>query len=131
MQNLVKTCHLFHKMICISKKFFSLQQAFFLAMLENFCDSILLYKFESCMVYLCKMIVSSGIFFIFSKCWFFVLLWGGRGVGEGVKGQKMVQNDKKLCLSHFISQESYIIWLSFLVHMCKMIISAGVIFHFF
>ena len=27
---------------------------------------------------------------------------------------KMVQNDKKLCPSRFISQESFIIWLSFL-----------------
>ena len=51
-------------------------------------------------------------------------------VVRGVKGQKMVQNDKKFCLLHSISQEPYIIWLSFMVHMCKMIISPGV-FSFF
>ena len=42
----------------------------------------------------------------------------------------MVQNDKKFCSSHFISQEPYIIWLSFRVHICKMIISSGVFFNF-
>ena len=42
-------------------------------------------------------------------------------VFRGVKGLKMVQNDKKICLSHSISQKPYIIWLSFMVHMCKMI----------
>ena len=40
----------------------------------------------------------------------------------------MVKNDKKFCLSHSISQEPYIIWLSFIMQMCKMIISAGVFF---
>ena len=40
-----------------------------------------------------------------------------------LKGQKTVHNDKKFCLSHSISQEPYIIWLWFLVHMCKMMIS--------
>ena len=42
----------------------------------------------------------------------------------------MVQNDKKFCPSPSISQEPYIIWLSFMVHMCKMIISLGVLFIF-
>ena len=37
-----------------------------------------------------------------------------------VGGQKMVQNDKKFFLSHFISQEAYIIGLLFMVQMCKM-----------
>ena len=35
----------------------------------------------------------------------------------------MVKNDKKFCLSYSITQESYLIWLSFMVHICKMIIS--------
>ena len=52
-------------------------------------------------------------FFIFSK---FLILWvvtrGGEG---GAKGQKIVQNEKKFCLPCFISQESYIIWFSFMV----------------
>ena len=38
----------------------------------------------------------------------------------------MVQNDKKLCLLHFISQEPCIIWLSFMVLIYKMMISSGV-----
>ena len=37
----------------------------------------------------------------------------------------------KFCLSHFISLELYIIWLAFMVHMCKMIISPEFFFHFF
>ena len=41
-----------------------------------------------------------------------------------VEGQKMVQNDKKFFLSHFISQEPYIIGLLFMVQMCKMIYPA-------
>ena len=56
--------------------------------------------------------------FVFSKFWFSRLL------GD-VKGQKMAQNNKKCCLMRFISEESYIIWLSFMVDMCKMIISLG------
>ena len=48
-----------------------------------------------------------------------------------VKGQKMASNDKKLCLLCSVSQEPYIIWLSFMVHMCKTIITAGVFFPFF
>ena len=44
--------------------------------------------------------------------------------------QKPVQNDKKLCQSHFISQKPYIIWLSFMVQLCKMIMSS-VFFYFF
>ena len=75
------------------------------------------------MVHLCKMIISLGGFSIFVKILFF---W----VVRGVKGQKTVQNDKKLCLLHSISQEPYIIWLSSMVHMCKMIISLGFCFIF-
>ena len=56
-------------------------------------------------------------FFIFSKFWFLGLL------GEGVKGQKMVQNDKKFCPLCLIFQEPCIIWSSFMVHMWKRIIS--------
>ena len=35
----------------------------------------------------------------------------------------MAQNDKTFCVLCFISQELYIIWLTFIVHMCKMVIS--------
>ena len=58
----------------------------------------------------------------FSKFWFFVFC---------VKGQKMTQNDKKFGLSSFMYQEPYLIWLLFVVHKCKMMISLGVFFHFF
>ena len=76
------------------------------------------------MVHWCKMIISLGVFFQFFKILIFQVV-------RGVKGQKMVQNDKKFCLSRFISQEPYIIWQSFMVHLCKMIIYPGVFFHFF
>ena len=42
----------------------------------------------------------------------------------------MTQNDKKFCLLHPISQEPFIIWFSFMMHICKMIISAGFYFIF-
>ena len=92
----------------------------------------------SFMVHMCKMIISPGIFFNFFKI---LIFWGVVGVGweggVGVKVQKMVQNDKKFCRSSCsISQEPYIIWLSFMVHICKMIIPSvffffSFFFHFF
>ena len=48
----------------------------------------------------------------------------------GIKRQKAFQNDKKFCLLHSISQGPYKIWLSFMVQMCKMVISSGVFFSF-
>ena len=77
----------------------------------------------SFMVDICKMVISPGVFFYFFKILIFRL-------HRGVKGQKMVQNDKKFCLLRSISQEPYIIWLSFMVQMCKMIISPGAFFSF-
>ena len=47
------------------------------------------------------------------------------GVVWRVKGQKMAQNDKKLCPLHFKSQEPYMIWSWFRIHMCKRIMSPG------
>ena len=47
-----------------------------------------------------------------------------------VKWQKMVQNEKKFCLLCSISQQPYIVWFSFMVHVCKMIISSGVFLFF-
>ena len=44
--------------------------------------------------------------------------------------QKMVWNDNKFCLLHFISQEPYIMWLSFMVHIFAIIISSLVLFIF-
>ena len=40
-----------------------------------------------------------------------------------VKGQKMAQNDKKLCLSYSVSQEPYLHDCAFLVRMYEMMIS--------
>ena len=53
----------------------------------------------SFMVHLCKMIITPGVFLSFFQNFDF---WG-------VKGQKMVQNDKKLCLLCSISQEPYVL----------------------
>ena len=61
------------------------------------------------------------LFFILSKFWFSRFL-GGRGS----EGQKIVY--KKLCPLHLISKEPYIIWLSFVVHKCKLMISPGFFF---
>ena len=71
------------------------------------------------MVLMCKMIISPVVFFIFSKFWFFGLLGGS-------KGKKSLKITKKLCSLHFISQEPYIIWSWFMMHMCKRIIYPGV-----
>ena len=43
----------------------------------------------------------------------------------------MVQKDQKLYPSCLTSQEPYIIWSSFMVHMCKKIIFPGVFLYFF
>ena len=68
------------------------------------------------LILMCTMITSPVALFISSKLWFLTLL--------GVKGQKMVQNDKKICWSHSVSHKPCIIWSWFLVHMCKMMISS-------
>ena len=60
---------------------------------------------------------NSKLFFCFIKI---LVSWVVVG---GVKGQKIVQNDKKFCLPCSMSQESGIVWLSFSVHKCKTMIS--------
>ena len=77
---------------------------------------------SSFVVHNCNLI-SSSVFFIFFKI---VISW----IVSKVKEYKMAQNDKKLCLAHSISQEPYIIWFSFLIHLCKMMVRPG-IFSFF
>ena len=62
----------------------------------------------SFMVQMYKMIVSPVVFFNLN-----VLIFQ---VAKELKGQKMVQNDKNFCLSHFIFQESSIIWSLFMAH---------------
>ena len=71
-----------------------------------------------------KMMTSSGTFFIFLKFWS-KIFWS----------KKMIQNDKTN-LSHSVSQELFLRWVWFLVHMCKMMISPVTylfiyFFHFF
>ena len=48
----------------------------------------------------------------------------------GAKWQKTTQNGQKICLSHSISQEPYLIWSWFLVHLRKMMISPASFFIF-
>ena len=73
-------------------------------------------------LHLCKVII-----YPFLKNCFQILIFS---INSGVKGQKMAQNDKKLCLSHSISQEAYIICSSFLVHICEMMTSPNAFFIF-
>ena len=75
------------------------------------------YDFHLCYTCMYERIISRGILFIFFK----ILIFGI--IKRVAKGQKVAQNDKKVCLSHSVSQEPYIIWLWFLVHMFKMMIS--------
>ena len=70
----------------------------------------------------------SRCFFHFLKILIFLVVRGEGG--GGVKWQKMAQNVKKFCLSHFVSQELYLIWLWVLVHLCKMRISPATFFIF-
>ena len=72
----------------------------------------------SFMVQMCKMINLLVFFFFIFSYWkkkhvelSFYIFW----VVRVLKGQRAVQNDKRICLLHSISQEPYIIWLSFMV----------------
>ena len=75
---------------------------------------------------------SADAFFIFSRIWlsgfFCFFLWGGGGE-RAKNGPKW--NDKKKLSHHSVSQELYLIWVWFLVLMCKMMISPAILFHFF
>ena len=75
------------------------------------------YDFHLC--YIC--VKSPSILFIFSKFWF-----------SGLSGDKTVKNSPKwpkILSSHSISQEPYIIWLSFVETSLKWYLQA--FFHFF
>ena len=54
----------------------------------------------------------SRLFIIFLKMLIFRVV-------RKVKGQKWPKMTKKLCTLRLISQEPYIMWASFMVHMCK------------
>ena len=68
--------------------------------------------------------ISRYFFHFFKSLVFWVVKGGG---GPGGKGQKMAQSEKKKL--HSVSQELYLIWLRFLLLMCKLI-SPATFFHF-
>ena len=72
------------------------------------------------------LVLSDNISICFFDLFKIFIFW----VVRGVKRQKKVQNDKKFCLLRSISQEPYIIWLSFILHTCRIIISPGIFFLF-
>ena len=76
----------------------------------------------SFMIHICKMIRYPSIFHFLKILIFWVV--------RGVTGQKIVQNDKKFWVSCSISLEPYVMWLSFMLHVCKMIKSPGVFVNF-
>ena len=87
------------------------------------------YDFHLC-IYGTNDNISKILFFILSKFWFSRFLGRGcRGGDGGPKEQKIVH--KKLCPLHLISKEPYIIWLSFVVHKCKLMISPSFFFQNF
>ena len=63
------------------------------------------------------------MFFQFFKI---LIFW----VVRGVKGQKMFQNDKTFCPLRWTSQEPYLMYLSFMVHVYEIVISPGIFFIF-
>ena len=72
----------------------------------------------SFMVHMGKMMTE--VFFIVSKFWFFVST-GGKRAENGSRWQKS---------SRSISQEAYVVWLWFLVHMCTIMASLDASFIF-
>ena len=83
---------------------------------KNICPLCLIPQ-EACIIWLQFMVHRcKTIHFHFFRILIFRVVWR-------VKGQKTVQNIKKICLSCSIFQEAYTTWLSFMVHMCKIMIS--------
>ena len=72
----------------------------------------------SFMVRMCKVIISPDGLLIVFKIFIF-------GIVREVKVQKMVQNTKQFCPMCSVSQDPYIMWLSFMSQLCKMIIPPG------
>ena len=84
---------------------------------KKFCSSHLISQepnviWFSFIVHTCKKMISPVVVVFLP-----ILIFG---VNSEVKGQKMAQNNKIFCLSHSISQDLCLVWLWFLVHMCKM-----------
>ena len=57
------------------------------------------------------------------------LIYGSLGCYLGKRTKKWPKMTKN-CLSRFISEELYMVWLSFMVHLCKVMIFPGVFFIF-
>ena len=78
------------------------------------------------------MTISPGIFLHFFKILIFLVNRAKKGKrATGQRAKKEPKMTKKLCLYRTISQERFIIWLSFMVQICKMVIYSGVFFCFF
>ena len=75
------------------------------------------------LVHFCKMMASPDSF-LFYQNFDFLGFWGG---GKRAKNAPKWQKD---LVSHFVSQELYLIWLWFFGHICKIMISPA-IFSFF
>ena len=81
--------------------------------------------------HLCKIMIYLCSFFIFQFFQqFFQIFWVVRVEGGGVKMVKMAQNYKILSVVFYISRTVHHIWLSIMIHICKMIISPGIFFIF-
>ena len=82
--------------------------------------------------HLCKIMIYLCSFFIFQFFQqFFQIFWVVRVEGGGVKMVKMAQNYKILSVVFYISRTVHHIWLSIMIHICKVIISPDICFHFF
>ena len=120
---------------------------------KKFCLSCLIYCkpyiWSSFVVHKCKLIISPGFFYFFKILFFWIVRRVAARVvlctlylrnhtsydfdlcctcvkGYSIKWPKMTKK-----LSQSICQELYLIWLWFLVHMCKMMTSLAICFHFF
>ena len=88
-------------------------------------------KYVCCLPYLSKHTsYDCDFWYIYVKWWHLQMIFSFfQNLVRGLNGKKMAQNDKN-CLSHSVSQEPYLIWLWFLVHMCKMVTSPDAFFIF-
>ena len=73
------------------------------------------------LVHMCEMMTS-----LFSRFWYLIFWTVRRGEVKGQKNGPKWQHNKKFCLSHSVSQELYLIWLWFLVHIFWTIISPAI-----
>ena len=96
----------------------------FLSVAPYISGTIISYDLHLWYTCMYKRIMSSGIFLIFFFFFFKILIF--EIIRKRVKGQKMTQNGKKFCQSHSVFQDPYIIWLWFLLHMSKIMMSSAI-----